>query len=78
LLINAVTQRAGSIKVEAADLSGNPLAGRSFADAAPIVGDQYKAAVTWKDAGDIGLSKGQPVIFRFRMDKAKIYGLEFE
>lgn len=78
LKINAVTDRAGSILVEAADLEGKPLKGRTFDDAIPIVGDQYQTVVKWKGAGDLGVAASMPVVLRFRMDRAKIYALDFE
>jgi hypothetical protein len=78
LLVNTLTQRAGRILVEVADLGGRPLAGRSFADADPIQGDQFREPVTWKGEVDLGQFDGQPVILRFRMDRAKLFGLEFE
>lgn len=78
LLINAVTERAGSIRVEVADRNGQPLAGRTFDDAQPIQGDQYRSTVAWRDADDLGYAQGQPIIMRFRMNRAKIFALEFE
>jgi hypothetical protein len=78
LRINAVTQRAGSILVEAAGLDGKPLPGRSFDDAVPIVGDQHRTLVKWKGADTHGIEPGKPIVLRFRMDKAKIYALDFE
>lgn len=76
--INAVTERVGSILVEVAGLDGKPLPGRSFDDAVPIVGEQYRTLVTWKRGDNLGIAAGQPVMLRFRMDKAKLYGLDFE
>ncbi|MEO6436648.1 MAG: hypothetical protein ABIP55_12930 [Tepidisphaeraceae bacterium] len=78
LRINALTERAGSILVEAADLGGKPIAGRTFDDAIPIVGDQHQTLVKWKAAGDLGIEVNQPLVLRFRMDQAKIYALDFE
>jgi hypothetical protein len=78
LRINAVTRRAGDILVEVARLDGKPVAGRSFEQAKPLVGDLYQHAVAWDGAGDLGTAPGQPVILRFRMNKARIFGLEFE
>ncbi len=77
LRINAVTKRAGEIRVEAGDFEGKPLPGRSFEEADPIVGDQYHSPVTWKGQDDLGASSGQPVVLRFRMKMAKIYSLDF-
>ena len=78
LRINAVTRLAGGILIEACDFNGKPLAGHSFGDAVPIVGDHYRSLVTWKGHDTLGLKKGEPLVLRFRMDKAKIYALDFE
>ena len=71
-------QRAGSILVEASGLDGKPLPGRSFDDAVPIIGDQHRTLVTWKNADTHGVETGKPIMLRFRMEKAKLYGLDFE
>src|SRR6185312_10957319 len=73
LKINAVTLRTGWIKIEVAGKTG-----RTFADCAPIVGDQAWTSVTWKGATDLGVAPGQPVTLRIEMEHAKIYGLEIE
>jgi hypothetical protein len=73
LHLNAVTERGGSILVEVAGV-----AGRSFAEANPVIGDQYRAPVTWKGQDDSGVPAGQAVVLRFRLDQAKLFGLEFE
>ena len=79
LRINAVTARAGSILVEAAGLDGKPIDGRSFADAIPIVGDQFRTLVKWKDGVEThGVETGKPIVLRFRLARAKLYGLDFE
>lgn len=78
LRINAVTKRAGSIRVEVAGMSGQAIAGRSFEDSAPIAGDQFKAPVTWKGGDDLGHKEGDPIVLRFKMDRAQIFGLDFE
>jgi hypothetical protein len=78
LLINAVTTRAGKLLVEVADLNGTPVPGRSFAEADPVFGDVYRQPLTWKGNDDLGFTDGNPVILRFRMDRTKIFGLDFE
>ena len=78
LRINALTRRAGYIKIEAVNFDGKPITGHSFDDADPIIGNHFKKVVTWKGKDDIGVEPGTPVWFRFRMKMAKIYGLEFE
>ena len=78
LRINALTSRVGEVLVEAADFNGKPIPGRTFEDAVPIIGDQFQTIVKWKEADDLGVEEGEPVILRFRMKKAKIYCLDFE
>ncbi len=77
LRINAVTARAGSILVEAADLDGTPLPGRDFASAIPVRGDGYQVPVAWRDHDALGLKQGEGVILRIRMDRAILYWLDF-
>lgn len=78
LRINALTAPSGEIYVEAADMRGRPIAGRTFADSIAINGDQHRTLVKWKGADDLGVKVGEPVMLRFRMDRAKIYSLDFE
>jgi hypothetical protein len=78
LKINAVTKRAGSILVEAADFHGKPIPGRTFAEADPIIGDQFWTTATWNGEDQLGVEVGEPVVLRFKLDMAKLYGLEFE
>ncbi|WP_428938822.1 hypothetical protein [Fontivita pretiosa] len=78
LRINALTKRTGYIRVEAADLHGRPIPGRTLADSIPIIGDQPASQVRWKSADDLGVKPGEPIVLRFQMDRAKIYCLDFE
>jgi hypothetical protein len=79
LLINALTQRAGSLLIEVAGRSGGEaLPGRSFADCDPIIGDQFRQLVTWKGEPDFGFEAGAAILLRFRLEKASIYCLDFE
>jgi hypothetical protein len=78
LLINAVTRRTGSILIEAADFNGTPIPGHTFEDAIPIIGDQYLKLVAWKGQETLGVREGEPVVLRFRMKCARIFGLQFE
>jgi hypothetical protein len=78
LKINAVTQRAGFIKVEIVDMDFNVVAGHSFAESTPIIGNYYYSTVSWAESDELGVATGQPIMIRFYMKMAKIYGLEFE
>ena len=76
--INALTQRAGHVRVEVCDIDGKTIPGRSFDDAIEIIGDQHRTPLTWKGGDDLGIEAGEAVILRFRMSKAKLFGLDFE
>jgi hypothetical protein len=78
LKINALTQRAGYIKVELVEFDGEPIDGYSFEESDPIIGSHHWTAVTWKGKKNLGVKPGTPVWLRFRLKMAKIYGLEFE
>lgn len=73
LRINAVTKRAGSILVQV-----DGVGGRTLNDVTPIVGDQHWAPVLWKGQDDLGHTEGGPIVLRFRLDRARIFGLDFE
>ena len=78
LRINVLTQRGGSLLVEAAGIDRKPLPGRSFAEADPIIGDRYRTPVTWNGQDYLNYQADAGIILRFRMDKARIFGLDFE
>ncbi len=77
LYLNTLTARAGKVLVEVTDLDRKPLPGRTFDDAIPVVGDHVRAAVHWKGQEDLGHREGTGVILRFRLERAKIFSLEF-
>ena len=78
LKVNALTKRAGGIRVELATQQEEVLPGRSFEECDPIQGDQFWKTVTWKGESDFGIKDGEAVVIRFKMDRAKLYGIEFE
>jgi hypothetical protein len=78
LKINALTKRTGYIKVEIVNMRGKPIKEHTFEDAKPIVGNHYWTKVGWMNSGDLGSPAYQPIMLRFRMKMAKIYGLAFE
>ncbi|MGQ9553533.1 MAG: hypothetical protein ACUVWR_05420 [Anaerolineae bacterium] len=78
LTLNLETKRAGEVLVEVADKDGQPLPGRSFADAMPVTANALRAPVTWKDGSDLGQYAGQPVLLRFRLRAAKLYSFQFD
>lgn len=78
LYINAVVKRAGAITVEAADMHGKTIPGREFENCVPIAGDAFRQIVAWNGQDCLGVSPGQPVILRFRMNHAAVYALDFQ
>ena len=78
LRINALTKRAGGIRVEVATLLDQPLPGRTFEECDAVRGDQFWTPVTWKGEKDLGFKENQPVIIRFRMERARLFGIEFQ
>lgn len=78
LLINAVTRRAGSIKVAVSDVHGRVLAERSFDDCEPIVGDVYRRPVRWKSGEQLGCAENEAITLQIKMDRARLFSLDFE
>lgn len=78
LKINAQTHRTGYIMVEVVGMDGIPISNHTFNDSIPVIGDQYKTTIRWKNSDRVGVEKGVPVILRFKMRMAKIYQLFFE
>lgn len=78
LLINAVTERAGEIRIAVTNRDGTILEGRGFENCEAVVGDKFQVPVKWDGQEDLGFEKGQPICLKFRLNKAKIYGLVFQ
>ena len=55
LRINALIGRTGEVRIELADLEGDPIPGHAFAEADPITGDQYRTCA----AGERRLPRGE-------------------
>jgi hypothetical protein len=78
LRINAVTQRAGRVLIAVTRRDGRPLPGRDFDDAIPIFGDAYRTPVRWKTGDEVVLKPGEPICLKFRLERARVYWLDFE
>jgi hypothetical protein len=78
LKINALTQRTGHIKVELVEFDGKPIEGFTFEESDAIIGDQFWTEVTWNGEAELPVDPGTPIWFRFKLNQAKLYGLEFE
>ncbi len=75
--INALTKRAGGIRVEVAGMDGKPLAGRSFAESKRVTGDHHWTTLDWGGSDDLGYEANTAILLRFRLDQAQLFGLEF-
>jgi len=76
--INADTRRGGRILVEVTNLGHQTLPGRSFDDCVPIIGDHHRTIVAWKGSDDLGHADGAAIMLRFKLDRARLFGIEFE
>ena len=75
--LNASVRPTGHIKTAVRRFgAGEDVPGRSFGDADRLVGDGLALPVTWK--GEEGMNNGgDPVILRFQLRQAKLFGIEF-
>lgn len=78
LYLNAVTARAGFVKVEATSMNGKILPGRSFSESSAVVGDHRRAAIAWGQQTDLGHRDGEAVMLRFQLCQATLYWVDFE
>ena len=77
LRLNASVKPTGYIRVAVRKFgSGTDIPGRTFDDADRIVGDGLAVPVTWH--GEERLNhEGAPVLLRFQLRQAKLFGVEF-
>ena len=66
-----------SCRVAAEDNQGNPLPGKGVEDSIPVWGNHRDIEVAWKGGTDLGYGMDRPVLLRFRMKHAKLFGFEF-
>jgi len=78
LRLNAAVKAAGHILVEVADRQGRPLAGHSFDDATPVLGDAADHRVAWCGGDRIQLGMGEPFMLRLRLRCARLFAFEVE
>ncbi len=77
LRLNVSTKRGGRVLVEAARGNGEPLPGRDFAHAVPIIGDHQAAPVVWDGQEELGAGAEEAIILRFRLHMAALYAIDF-
>lgn len=77
LFINALTRRAGHIRVEVVTSNNQVIPGREMENCVPLFGDLQWQRVTWKEHDDLGIEPGEALALRFHLNQAEIFGLEF-
>jgi hypothetical protein len=76
LRLNASVKPSGYIKTAVRALGQGDVPGRGFDEADRLIGDGLEMPVTWQ-GGDLLNHGGAPVILRFKLRQAKLFGIEF-
>ena len=85
LQVNAWARFGGEIRFELADASSDfissppskPIAGRSFGDCDPVMGDSLDQTISWRGDSDLSAWAEKPVRLRVHMRRARLYALQF-
>jgi len=77
ICLNAIVKPTGYIKVAVRIYGGSEdMSGHTFEDTDRLVGDSLAMPVSWK--GDAVIPhQGKPIILRFQLKQAKLFGIEF-
>lgn len=74
--LNASIQPTGSVQVAVQRLGGDEIPARGFDDMDPLAGDGLRLPVTWRGDPSLG-HEGAPIVLRFRLRQAKLFGVTF-
>jgi hypothetical protein len=77
LVINSVTRKEGSVRVELQDGEGHPIEGFRLGDCPALRGDAVEQTVTWKGGDDLSSLVGRPIRVRFQLSDADVFSLQF-
>lgn len=66
----------GSIRVEALDLDGKPIAGFTKENSDALTTDSVRHVASWKGQADCHLLQGRPISLRFYLQNAQLYAFE--
>jgi hypothetical protein len=78
LVLNAVVNPGGEIRVAIVDERGRELSGCALSDCDAITGDSLAHAVTWCGKSPLEQYAGRPVRLKFEMRQAKLFAIQFE
>ena len=76
LRLNVKTQSGGCIRVEVQDETWTTREGYSLEQSSPISGDHLNAPVIWGTTATISAVDYRPVVLRFQLCKATVFGFE--
>ena len=76
LRLNVKTQSGGSIRVEVQAEDWTPREGYALEQSTPITGDHLDAPVTWGATTRISAADYRPVVLRFKLHQATLFGFE--
>ena len=72
-----VDAEAGEVRVAVERGDGTPFDGRAFDDCAPVAGDAFNAQLTWRGEQTLAPEWNGPIVLRFQLRDARVFGLEF-
>ncbi|MDC0278890.1 hypothetical protein OAL43_01650 [bacterium] len=78
LEINYQAAQNGSVRAEIQTLDGGPIAGFSFKDCPPMIGDSIAAPINWKSKKTLESLSGKPIRLRFEIKNAEVYAFKFQ
>ena len=76
LRLNARTEEGGSIRVEIQDETWTPLENHVLNQSTPITGNHLDAPVTWGPTSRLTTTANNPVVLRFQLRRANLFGFE--
>ena len=76
LRLNVKTKSGGSVRVEVQDEDWTPREGYALEQSTPISGDHLDAPVTWGATTRISAADYRPVVLRFKLHQATLFGFE--
>jgi hypothetical protein len=78
LYLNFATSAAGEIKVEILNVDGQIIEGFAAADNRPVIGNEIRKKVTWREGSELNTLKEKVIRLRFRIKDADLYAIQFE